>query len=219
MSFKSRSGKELSESDIFTKDNILNAYVISDTHFFHHNIIRYCDRPWCKNPKTHSDEWCPYCDVNKMNEDIINNWNNSVPKDGIILHLGDFAFLSNRTGVTKDDIKNLSSRLNGKIYLIKGNHDRKGKKWFDDIGINLIKDFFVRLNKKTFIFSHRPFEVCSKDVIPVFGHWHNKAPFTWIGENGKVYFNVSVDVINFRPIRLSTIFNLYEDLQLGEILI
>lgn len=54
-----------------------------------------------------------------MNQQLIENWNNKVPKDGIVFHLGDFAWGGYETW------KNVREQLNGEIVLIKGNHDRK----------------------------------------------------------------------------------------------
>lgn len=51
-----------------------------------------------------------------MNEKLIENWNNVVPKDGIVFHLGDFAFGGSQLW------KEVLSKLNGHIYLILGNH-------------------------------------------------------------------------------------------------
>ena len=75
----------------------------SDTHFGHNNIIRFCNRPF----KT----------TEEMDEFIINNWNSIVKDDDIVFHLGDFAFAPDRRW------RELISKLNGKIYLILGNHD------------------------------------------------------------------------------------------------
>ena len=51
-----------------------------------------------------------------MNRKLIENWNNKVPKDGLVFHLGDFAWGGS------DVWKNIREQLNGDIILIKGNH-------------------------------------------------------------------------------------------------
>jgi len=76
-----------------------NTYFTSDTHFGHKNIIGYTNRP--------------YKSVFDMDEDIIKNWNNTISKTDLVFHLGDFSFQSDL----------YVHRLNGKIILIKGNHD------------------------------------------------------------------------------------------------
>ena len=45
-------------------------FFTSDTHFYHGNIIRFCNRP--------------FKDVEMMNETIISNWNNTVGQDDIV---------------------------------------------------------------------------------------------------------------------------------------
>ena len=50
---------------------------------------------------------------------IIERWNNKVPENGIVFHLGDFAFGGS------DIWNNTRKRLNGTVYLIEGNHDIK----------------------------------------------------------------------------------------------
>ena len=82
-----------------------NIFFTSDTHFNHTNIIKYAQRP--------------YSDAEEMNEDLIKRWNSVVGKNDIVFHLGDFMFGNiNR-------FWEFRSRLNGKIYLIHGNHDYK----------------------------------------------------------------------------------------------
>ena len=94
-------------------------YFISDTHFYHSNIIKYCNRT--------------FKDVNEMNETIISNWRFFITKDDIVYHLGDFCLSSD------DDIKNIFNRLNGNKILIRGNHDRKSVKFYKDIGFDSMK--------------------------------------------------------------------------------
>lgn len=82
-----------------------HTFFTSDTHFNHANIIRFCN--------------CPFKDVEQMNETLIANWNRVVGMDDTVFHLGDFC-LGGAAEWTK-----VLDRLNGKIYLIMGNHDLK----------------------------------------------------------------------------------------------
>ena len=75
----------------------------SDTHFGHQNILKFCERP--------------FVSTEEMDNAIIERWNSKVGKDDIVFHLGDFAFASNKRW------QELISLLNGKIYLLLGNHD------------------------------------------------------------------------------------------------
>lgn len=97
-------------------------FFTSDTHFNHTNIIRFCNRP--------------FKDVAHMNETIIANWNSVVGPDDIIFHLGDFCLGGSAEWI------NVLNRLNGKIYLIAGNHDIKNlrqnyTKYFEQISMQM----------------------------------------------------------------------------------
>jgi calcineurin-like phosphoesterase family protein len=81
-----------------------NIFFTSDTHFFHSNVIKFDNRP--------------FNDVEEMNETIIENWNNKVPKDGVVFFLGDLSFKSFK------QTEEIFSKLNGTIHVINGNHDR-----------------------------------------------------------------------------------------------
>ena len=82
-----------------------NIFFTSDTHFWHDNIIKFCNRP--------------FNSIEEMNDTIIENWNKVVGKNDIVFHLGDFCFCGS------DKFKDIIERLNGYIYLILGNHDWK----------------------------------------------------------------------------------------------
>lgn len=110
---------------IENKDNI---FFTSDFHLFHHNILRFDNRP--------------FNTVQEMNDKIVENWNNTVKEDDIIFFLGDLTF-----GDFKDT-KYLIDGLNGTIHYILGNHDRfndiRNYKRFDTI--DSLMDIQVRDN-------------------------------------------------------------------------
>lgn len=56
-----------------------------------------------------------------MNDTLIERWNSKVGSNDMVFHLGDFCF--GRDANTKDVLDIIHS-LNGKIYLIPGNHDK-----------------------------------------------------------------------------------------------
>lgn len=76
-----------------------------DTHFHHIGILGHTNRP--------------FADVGEMNAAMIKNWNDRVGPDDTIFHLGDFLLYRNKL----KDWSDLVSQLNGKIILIRGNHD------------------------------------------------------------------------------------------------
>lgn len=78
-------------------------FFTADTHFYHKNVIDYCNRPF-----SHLEE---------MNEKMIERWNVRVGPEDTVFHLGDFSFGS------KAKTKIVLGRLNGSIYLVRGNHD------------------------------------------------------------------------------------------------
>lgn len=97
------------------KDEAMTIWFTSDTHFYHGNIIRFCDRPF-----RYADE---------MTEQLIKNWNAVVQPNDQVYHLGDFAFAS------KGRVVELLCRLNGEKRIIAGNHDRSLIKRDDDRNI------------------------------------------------------------------------------------
>lgn len=99
-------------------------FFTSDTHFNHTNILQYCNRPF----KT----------VDQMNETIITNWNNVVEPDDVVFHLGDFCL----GGAEEWD--KILDRLNGRIYLVLGNHDLKNIRqgFIDRFELNVAEHYF-----------------------------------------------------------------------------
>lgn len=162
-------------------------YFISDTHFNHKNIIEYCDRP--------------FETVEEMDEYIVNKWNSVVGKDDTVYHLGDFAL-----GMHQDQVKDLLRKLNGEIILIMGNHDRKGKGWFEACGFKEVhkKGFELELVSGKYILSHRPqtLDKIPEGYVNIHGHIHNhnNNNITELGAPEDKYINVSCEVLDYTPV-------------------
>lgn len=110
-------------------------FFTSDTHFYHGNIIRFCNRP--------------FEDVEMMNETIISNWNNTVGLDDTVFHLGDFC-LGGSAEWTK-----ILDRLNGKIYLILGNHDLKNlRQGYVDRFEHVTMQMHIEVDKQKIYLNH-----------------------------------------------------------------
>ena len=167
----------------------LDTWIISDTHFFHENIGRYCNRP--KN-------W---------QDLIIKNWNDLVSTDETILHLGDFA-LGNKTNF---DL--LTGMLKGRLFLIQGNHDRISKSYCETRGVTLIKNSLNAeiSDQMKLIFSHRPIVPLEDGWINLHGHIHNVPPPPEGSNLGPSHINMSVEVREYRPWRLGDILKTIKD--------
>jgi calcineurin-like phosphoesterase family protein len=125
-----------------------------------------------------------------MNEHIIACWNEVVSENDFVVHGGDFAFGK------KTDAVEILKRLNGKIHIVRGNHDRNLKPliemgfygasnyWYRD-GIYVIHD----PEKRNPII----FDECK---IMLYGHVHSA---TISLPKSK---NISVEVLNYFPIEI-----------------
>lgn len=183
-------------------------YIISDTHFSHANIIKYCDRP--------------YNNISEMNQDIIDKWNSTVSPDDIVFHLGDVGF-----GLV-EQLKPLVESLNGHKILLRGNHDMKrGTNSWGNIGFEytykkghisladlniLTKEMFDQKfinfsdwEDNEIFFSHSPFQ-CENNILNIHGHIHN-VPLDTTLHNPKTHICVSIEMIDYQPIALDVLLN------------
>jgi len=164
-------------------------YFTADCHFSHDKIIVYTNRPF----KT----------VEKMNDKIIENWNNKVQRNDIVYHLGDFAF----KGKSKADY--FENQLNGKIVHILGNHDKNN-------GIkSYITECIMEFGGKIVHVSHRPPEIILDCDFAICGHIHDKWKYYLLkGRKGKrlIIINVGVDVWDFTPVSTESVLKYYHTL-------
>lgn len=152
-------------------------YFTADTHFWHTNIIQYCNRPFS-------------C-VEVMNDWMISCWNAVVHADDLVYHLGDVAF-----GGVEKQIDVLDQLAGNKIFIL-GNHDQR--RILKAYGETYRK---LRIQEKGFdiFLRHEPLSI-SKSIeydLHLCGHVHEMKRFNNI-------VNVGVDQWGFRPITLEEI--------------
>ena len=154
----------------------MTEFIISDTHFDDNgNIILYENRPF--------ENW------EKMTEALIKNWNSVVKLDDKVFHLGDVGMSS------KEILSHIIPRLSGRLYLIKGNHDRKhSNKWYRDLGFTEIYEYPIIIDGYL-ILSHEPVYLNHNTPYRnIHGHIHS------VKMDSDLYFNASVECINYTPI-------------------
>lgn len=176
----------------------MNYYFISDTHFYHGNIIRYCNRPF----KT----------VNEMNSTIVKNINKEVKEDDILIHGGDFAYGRMSSIENIEYIRQFIVCKN--IILVCGNHDKiiLQSKILKSLFSETLNYFLRDINGHKFLITHKPvYHDCdtwektllkqeyNKDnsLIYLHGHTHNNSH---LGPR-----NLCVENNNYSPISLEQI--------------
>lgn len=114
-------------------------YYIADCHFFHRALLDQMD---CRG----------FSSVEEMNEYMIQKWNQKVRKNDEVIILGDFSW--GKAAQTEE----ILHRLNGKKYLIRGNHDL----YLEDPGFDTslfgwIRDYHeMKDNRRKVVLSHYP---------------------------------------------------------------
>jgi calcineurin-like phosphoesterase family protein/2'-5' RNA ligase len=156
-------------------------YLISDTHFDHANIIKYCHRP--------------FSSVAEMNYCMVKNWNDTVKDTDKVYFLGDWSY-GRRARRASYWIK----RLNGHITSIKAGHDR----------LHGVQSKVLKVGDYTFLLIHDPDERPNNyDGWIIHGHKHNNDPKNYPFINGvRKTINVSSELINYIPVSIDHLLSL-----------
>jgi len=176
-------------------------FFTADTHFCHSNIIGSCERP--------------FTDVFEMNKAMIDNWNSLITNRDEIYILGDFLY----KGKGKD-ANEILSKLKGRKYLIKGNHE----KYLDDPefkpeAFEWINNYHIFKHEGVkIVLFHYPmlsWDGSYRGSVHLYGHVHNSGNnYPEYGEKlqllGPRAFNVGVDVNGFYPVSIKEIFERVE---------
>lgn len=150
-------------------------FVTSDTHFGHNQEFVYKTRGY-DNPLD-------------MNKDMIKIINDTVGKDGILLHLGDFCL-----NTTYEEYHNILRGLKVKeIWMLWGNHNNPIQKsyggtreqicaWNQNIFIRYLNHYYTfRRGKKEFVCFHFPLQIwdnCVNGSMHLCGHSHGSNPIS-----------------------------------------
>ena len=128
-------------------------FLISDNHFGHFNIIRYCNRP--------------FTTAEQMNSHMITEWNRVVTPQDTVIVVGDFIFYKNNLNVCRD----MLAQLNGKLkILVRGNHD-KGVATCYQMGFDFVCE------KMTLMVGGEPVMVCHYPrQAPWWAFWRHRTP-------------------------------------------
>lgn len=160
-------------------------WFISDTHFFHTNILKFVGDD---NKRIR-----PFDSLEEMHEYMIEKWNKVVKDGDYVYHLGDVTFQYHGA------FNNLMSRLKGKKRLIVGNHD---KIWNPALINNFEKvDLWHGFKEWNFTASHIPLMLTSlrDGAYNVHGHVHQNSL------KNPNYINVSVEVRDYTPVNIDEI--------------
>jgi len=185
-------------------------FFTSDMHFGHYNIIKLAQRmnnvikePTVAGARDTSAKPELFEDAYAMDEELIRRWNEVVPKDAIVIDLGDFMF---KLPLVR--ARPILKALNFKeIHFIKGNHGRNYYKEFENIGRKVTvhdKDIVhVIVDDDEFDDGKCEFQVCHypvyewdrmfKGALHLFGHTHKELYFN------KRALHVGIDTWGLRP--------------------
>ena len=166
-------------------------FFTSDTHFCHTAILKYCKRD--------------FPSIDKHDEELIYRWNYVVRKKDIVFHLGDFCLAPKKKWIE------IRRQLNGRIYLIKGNHDRSSNSFYQEY-FEDVKEYWRRKIQYPggiikVVLCHYPIESWDgryRGTIHLHGHVHARNdPNEY--RSIPLRMNVSVDFHSYAPISINDI--------------
>lgn len=153
-------------------------YFTADSHFNHYNILCHCNRP--------------FENLAEMDEALIDNWNSVVGKGETVYHLGDFAFS------TANAASKYLQRLNGKVHLILGNHDKRSIRRCPDFASQQkLLEVTIRGQRITLChYAMRSWNCSCHGAWQLYGHSHGKLA----DDPNSRSLDVGVDSWNFTPV-------------------
>jgi calcineurin-like phosphoesterase family protein len=160
----------------------------------------------------------PWASTDEMREALIANWNAVVKPADTVYHLGDFCF----AGATYHG--ELIPRLNGRIILVRGNHDGFREDRYQRWGFYDVVEHSTRLtlsNGVEVLLCHYPYvsyddrypERLPKDegMYLLHGHVHT----SWLSRGRGL--NVGVDVWGYEPVSEEQVMTQLEKMRIDDV--
>lgn len=181
-------------------------WVTSDTHFAHSKAFLYEPRG--------------FNNIEEMNEKIVENWNRVVSVEDTVYHLGDVILSDTEAGME------YLKRLNGKIILLRGNHDSDTRVELYQMLPNVSYAGYATIlkdGKWRFYLSHYPTFVGNYDdvdkpikyrLLNLCGHSHTKDK--WADLSKGLIYHVEMDAHDNYPVSLEQIKEDFRSLRLAE---
>lgn len=165
----------------------MSIFVTADQHYDHEDIIKICNRP--------------FANKEEMNEALIANHNNKISPRDTCYMIGDVSF------GTVDDTNKILHRLNGKLILVKGNHEKAACACSDRFE-SVVDYLEIKHNKKLYVLLHYPiYDNCWRNARygsrMVYGHMHHILPMV----RGISRIDVGVDGpgYNYSPLAIEEV--------------
>lgn len=166
-------------------------YFTSDLHLWHENIIHMQHRP--------------FANVEEMNRNLINNYNETVKGNDTCYILGDICHHAN---INKSN--ETIAKLNGHKILIVGNHDQPYDQRIFDASCRY---FTTSFNNRYFIMFHYPilsWQKLNSGSIHVHGHIHASAGYNKKNRDQHILrYDVGVDANNYYPVSVYQILDFF----------
>lgn len=176
-------------------------YFTADPHFYHENFIRYEQRP--------------FQTAAEMNEALIHNWNARVSDEDDVYILGDLTL----KGATLANA--LLERLNGRKYLVRGNHDGYAdQSSFRRELLVWVRDYFeLCWQGRYFILCHYPllsWNGMHRGAFQLHGHQHNSPWYNRANRQNNVRrLDVGVDANGMTPVSAAEILAFWDEVHGG----
>jgi len=177
-------------------------FFTSDLHFGHHNIIKYCNRP--------------FKDADEMDETLIRNWNEIILETDtkVFTEPDEVYIIGDLSLAPPERTAQILDRLNGKKTLIRGNHDKRLVKKFSyilkDRGIEVFDLLeiapLIGDKKQPITLCHYPMKVWNhshQGAWMLHGHSHGNLP----DNPDALIMDVGVDCHKYWPVPIDLIYH------------